>query len=81
VIGFGDAKEWGAHAVPDVAALLGAVLVHSSGMVWIKRIGDDSATTAGTLAVSLPFRLGVAANGRAYPRRHSVYVPGCWYPT
>lgn len=55
---FGDAGAMGGtHAVAGVAALLGAVLVYSSGMVWIKRIGDDSpplATTVGTLAVSLP---------------------------
>lgn len=55
---FGDAGAMGGtHAVAGVAALLGAVLVYSSGMVWIKRIGDDSpplATTAGALAVSLP---------------------------
>jgi len=55
---FGDTHEMGgSHAVAGVTALLAAVLVYSSGMVWIKRIGDDSpplATTAGALAVSLP---------------------------
>ena len=55
---FADTQEiGGSHAVAGVTALLAAVLVYSSGMVWIKRIGDDSpplATTAGALAVSLP---------------------------
>lgn len=58
VVIFGDARAMGdAHAWVGVAALLAAVLVYSSGTVWIKRIGDDSpplATTAGALAVSLP---------------------------
>jgi len=58
VVIFGDTHAMGgSHAVAGVAALLAAVLVYSSGMVWIKRIGDDSpplATTAGALAVSLP---------------------------
>jgi drug/metabolite transporter (DMT)-like permease len=46
-----------AHAALGLAALLLAVLIYSASLVWIKRIGDDSpplATTAGTLAVSLP---------------------------
>lgn len=55
---FGDSAEMaGAHAVAGVAALLAAVTIYSGSLVWIKRIGDDSpplATTAGTLAVSLP---------------------------
>jgi len=55
---FGDSGEMaGAHAVAGVAALLAAVTIYSGSLVWIKRIGDDSpplATTAGTLAVSLP---------------------------
>jgi drug/metabolite transporter (DMT)-like permease len=55
---FGDSHEFGgAHAVAGVAALLTAVSLYSAGLVWIKRIGDDSpplATTAGTLAVALP---------------------------
>jgi drug/metabolite transporter (DMT)-like permease len=55
---FGDSGEMGgAHAVAGVAALLGAVAIYSASLVWVKRIGDDSpplATTAGTLAVSLP---------------------------
>jgi len=55
---FGDSREMGgAHAVAGVAAQLAAVLVYSASLVWVKRIGDDSpplATTAGTLAVSMP---------------------------
>lgn len=55
---FGDSGEMGGvHAVAGVATLLLAVLIYSAGMVGLKRIGDDSpplATTAGTLAVSLP---------------------------
>lgn len=56
---FGDSHEFGgAHAVAGVTALLAAVTLYSAGLVWIKRIGDDSpplATTAGALAVALPF--------------------------
>ncbi len=56
---FGDSHEiGGAHAVAGVAALLAAVTLYSAGLVWIKRIGDDSpplATTAGALVVALPF--------------------------
>lgn len=55
---FGDSREMGgSHAAAGVAALLAAVAIYSASLVWIKRIGDDSpplATTAGTLAVSLP---------------------------
>lgn len=55
---FGDADSMGdAQAVAGVAALLGAVLAYSAGLVGMKRIGDDSpplATTAGTLSVSVP---------------------------
>jgi drug/metabolite transporter (DMT)-like permease len=55
---FGDGHELGGPlALTGLAALLLAVLVYSATLVWIKRIGDDSpplATTAGTLAVSLP---------------------------
>jgi drug/metabolite transporter (DMT)-like permease len=55
---FGDSHEMGGeHAVAGVAALLLAVTIYSASLVWIKRIADDSpplATTAGTLAVSLP---------------------------
>lgn len=55
---FGDGHELGGPlALAGLAALLLAVLVYSTTLVWLKRIGDDSpplATTAGTLAVSLP---------------------------
>lgn len=47
----------GEHALAGLAALLVAVLIYSGSLVWLKHIGDDSpplATTAGTLAVSLP---------------------------
>jgi len=47
----------GSQASAGLAALLLAVAIYSASLVWIKRIGDDSpplATTAGTLAVSLP---------------------------
>lgn len=45
------------HEAYGVVALLLAVLVYSSSLVWLKRIGDDSpplSTTAGTLAVAMP---------------------------
>jgi drug/metabolite transporter (DMT)-like permease len=45
------------QAAYGVAALLVAVLIYSSSLVWMKRIGDDSpplATTAGTLGVAMP---------------------------
>lgn len=44
-----------------LAALLSAVALQSLGLVWIKRIGDDSpplATTLGTLLVALPLFCG-----------------------
>lgn len=47
----------GPQATAGLAALLGAVLIYSAGLVGLKRIADDSpplATTAGTLIVSLP---------------------------
>lgn len=47
----------GSQALAGLTALLGAVLIYSGSLVWLKRIGDDSpplATTVGTLAVSLP---------------------------
>lgn len=51
--GAGSAQaQWG------LAALLLAVFIYSASLVGLKRIGDDSpplATTAGSLAVSLPF--------------------------
>lgn len=51
--GVGDAQ-----AGDGLAALVLAVFFYSASLVWLKRIGDDShalSTTAGTLAVSLPF--------------------------
>lgn len=50
--GAGDAQ-----ANAGLAALVLAVFFYSASLVWLKRIDDDShalATTAGTLAVSLP---------------------------
>ncbi|MBI3902867.1 MAG: DMT family transporter [Nitrosomonadales bacterium] len=47
----------GAGAGSGVAALFVAVLLQSLGLVWLKRIGDDSpplATTLGSLIVALP---------------------------
>lgn len=47
----------GRSAVLGLAALLLAVLTQSLGLVWLKRIGDDSpplATTLGSLLVALP---------------------------
>ena len=47
----------GESAIFGLAALFVAVVVQSLGLVWIKRIGDDSpplATTLGSLIVALP---------------------------
>ena len=47
----------GAGAALGLVALLGAVIMQSLGLVWIKRIGDHSpplATTLGSLLVALP---------------------------
>lgn len=47
----------GEHAMMGLAALFGAVVVQSAGLVWLKRIADDSspvATTLGSLVVALP---------------------------
>ncbi|HEX8987873.1 MAG TPA: DMT family transporter [Rhodocyclaceae bacterium] len=59
---FADSRDMpdAAHAAAGIGALLLAVVVYSTSLVWIKRIGDDSpplATTAGTLLVSLPLFL------------------------
>ena len=76
---FGDAGAMGgSHAVAGVAALLGAVLVYSSGMVWIKRIGDDSpplATTAGTLAGGK--RTGISRPPFRYAPRSPSSISAC----
>jgi drug/metabolite transporter (DMT)-like permease len=47
----------GEGAVLGLVALILAVLIQALGLVWIKKIGDDSpplATTFGALAVALP---------------------------
>ncbi len=67
----------GQGAALGVAALLIAVVVQSLGLVWIKRIGDNSpplATTLGSLIVALPlfFAAWWAGDGRlpaAWPER------------
>lgn len=48
-------------AMLGIVALLAAVVAQALGLVWIKRIGDDThplAMTLGTLAVALPLFLG-----------------------
>lgn len=50
----------GSNAMPGLLALLLAVALQSLGLVWLKRINDDSpplATTLGTLLVALPLFL------------------------
>lgn len=50
--------QLGPHAFAGVAALLGAVMVQSLGLVWLKRIADHSSPVAinlGTLSFALPF--------------------------
>ncbi|MDP1896623.1 MAG: DMT family transporter [Sulfurimicrobium sp.] len=47
-----------ASFLSGLLAVLLAVLIQAASLVWMKRIGDDSpplATTAGSLAVALPF--------------------------
>lgn len=54
---FGGGLGVGEGSLPGLAALLLGVVSQSLGLVWLKRIGDDSpplAMTFGTLAVSLP---------------------------
>ncbi|HXU92752.1 MAG TPA: DMT family transporter [Gallionella sp.] len=54
---FRGGLDLGAGAGLGLAALLFAVLLQSLGLVWLKRIGDDSpplATTFGSLVVALP---------------------------
>src|SRR5512135_1594763 len=51
----------GSNALPGLVALLLAVSLQSLGLVWLKRINDDSpplATTLGSLMVALPLFLG-----------------------
>ena len=57
VLVFHNGLGLGESAVLGVAALFIAVVVQSLGLVWIKRIGDDShplATTLGSLIVAIP---------------------------
>lgn len=57
VIFAGGAELGSAHATAGVTALLLAVVIYSTSLVWVKRIGDDSpalATTTGSLLVALP---------------------------
>lgn len=54
---FGDGFSGGPGAAAGLAALVTAVVLQALGLVWLKRIGDDSpplATTLGSLAVALP---------------------------
>ena len=54
---FRGGLDLGAGAGLGLIALLFAVLLQALGLVWLKRIGDDSpplATTLGTLVVALP---------------------------
>ncbi len=54
---FGDGFRMGAGVAWGLIALFTAVLLQSLGLVWLKRIDDDSpplATTLGTLTVALP---------------------------
>ncbi len=62
--------DLGSNAGIGIVTLLCAVTAQSLGLVWIKRIGDDSpplAMTCSTLAVSLPLflLLGHALNNEA----------------
>ena len=57
ILVFQGGLELGEHALIGLAALLIAVTLQSLGLVWIKKIGDDSpplAMTLGTLLVALP---------------------------
>ncbi|CAL95168.1 DMT family transporter [Azoarcus olearius] len=74
----GDGATHGT-ALPGLAALLGAVLIYSASMVWVKRIGDDSpplATTAGSLAVAVPLFALTWALGEGPPL--SAVAPQAW---
>ena len=59
---FHSSLALGPGALIGIGVLLVAVLLQSLGMVWIKRIGDDSSAVAinlGTLLVALPLFFGV----------------------
>jgi drug/metabolite transporter (DMT)-like permease len=67
----------GSSAAIGLVALLLAVLAQSLGLVWLKRIGDDSpplATTLGTLLVALPcfFAVWCWAEGAQLPAEIST---------
>lgn len=54
---FSDSVKTGLGTSLGLLALLAGVLVQAVGLVWLKRIGDDSpplATTLGSLVVALP---------------------------
>lgn len=61
----------GEHFSGGLAALVGSVFFYSAGLVWLKRIGDDSpplATTVGSLAVATPlFALLWLATSGGFP--------------
>ncbi|GAB5604249.1 DMT family transporter [Sideroxyarcus sp. TK5] len=60
VMVFYGGLDLGSNAGFGIVTLLCAVTAQSLGLVWVKRIGDDSpplAMTCGTLAVSLPLFL------------------------
>ncbi len=57
VLVFHEGLTLGPHALAGIGGLLGAVLIQSLGLVWLKRIGDDSSPVAinlGSLLVALP---------------------------
>jgi len=57
VLVFKGGMQLGDGAAAGLIALFIAVLIHSLGLVWIKKVGDDSpplATTFGALTVCLP---------------------------
>ena len=77
VLVFRGGLDLGDGAIAGLVALFFAVVLQSLGLVWMKRIGDDSpplAMTLGTLLVALPLFLSVwwLADGRwpeALPER------------
>ena len=77
VLVFRGGLDLGDGAIVGLIVLFIAVVAQSLGLVWIKRIGDDSpplAMTLGTLVVALPLFLSVwwLADGRwpaALPER------------
>lgn len=79
---FRDSLAVGPHALAGIAALLGAVLLQSLGLVWIKRIGDDSSPVAvnlGSLLVALPgfFLVWLLSDGQwpsALPERAALAI-------